>query len=110
MTVVSKWEAARILRTEAENIRRRGLTNVFGLSFSCLTAQALRKDKCEGCLLGDYVREAYQQEAFPCQHIDEEAWGQIAGNADLTERIAGRLLNIADELENNARAEEPSSR
>ncbi len=33
MTITSKWEAAKILRGEAENIRRHGLTNVFNLSF-----------------------------------------------------------------------------
>ncbi len=33
MTITSKWEAAKIFRGEAENIRRYGLTNAFNLSF-----------------------------------------------------------------------------
>ena len=59
MTITSKWEAAKILRSEAENIRLHGLTNVFNLSFNCVQVQVLRTEKCEGCLLGDYMREAY---------------------------------------------------
>ena len=54
-TITSKWGAAKILCREAENIRRHGLTNAFNLSFNCVQAQVLRTEKCEGCLLGDYV-------------------------------------------------------
>ncbi len=91
MTITSKWEAAKILRREAENIRRHGLTNVFSLSFNCVQAQVLRTEKCEGCLLGDYVREAHAQEAFPCQFIEPDAWEKIDADAGLRERIAARF-------------------
>ena len=106
MTITSKREVARILRAEAENIRRHGLTNAFNLSFGCLQAQVLRTEKCEGCLLGDYVRETYRREVFPCQFIEPEAWEQIADDAELVERIATRFVEIAGELEANAQAEE----
>ncbi len=106
MTITSKWEAAKILRREAENIRRHGLTNVFNLSFNCVQAQVLRTEKCEGCLLGDYVREAYSQEAFPCQFIERDAWERIDADAGLRERIAARFEEIAKELETSAQAEE----
>ncbi len=106
MTITSKWEAAKILRREAENIRLHGLTNVFNLSFNCVQAQVLRTEKCEGCLLGDYVREAYSQEAFPCQFIEPDAWERIDADAGLRERIAARFEQIAAELETSAQAEE----
>lgn len=99
MTVTSKEVVARILRTEAENLRRHGLSNAFNVSFGCLQAQVLRTEKCEGCLLGDYVRETYCQEAFPCQFIEPEAWEQIADDKELVERVASRFVDIAVELE-----------
>lgn len=42
--------------------------------------------------LGDYVRETYHWEAFPCQFIEPEAWEQIADEAGLVERIATRFV------------------
>ncbi len=110
MTITSKQVVARILRAEAENLRRHGLTNAFDVSFGCLQAQVLRREeKCEGCLLGEYVAEIYREEAFPCQFIDQENWEQIADDNGLVERVATRFVQIADELEVEAQAEEQSS-
>lgn len=109
MTITSKQVVARILRTEAENIRRHGLTNTFDVSFGCIQAQVLRTEQCEGCLLGDYVAEVYREEAFPCQFIDQEAWEQIADDSGLVERVATRFDQIADELEAKAKTEDNSA-
>lgn len=106
MTITSKWEAAKILRSEAENIRRHGFTNFFSHQFTCLLSQVLRPETCEGCLLGDYVPEQYRNEAFPCQHFDEAALLRIAAVAGLPEKVADRFVSIAEELETTAQAEE----
>jgi hypothetical protein len=105
MTVMSKQVVARILRSEADNIRRHGLTNTFDVSFGCIQAQVLRTEKCEGCLLGDYVAQVYREEAFPCQFIDQEAWEQISDDPGLVDRVAIRFSQIADELEAKAQVE-----
>lgn len=110
MTTTSKREAARILRGEAKDIRRHGFTNPFSHNFACLQAQVLRTETCEGCLLRDYVPEEYRKEAFPCQHVDQAGCERIAADPGLAERVAARLLSIADELEARAEAEESSRR
>lgn len=109
MTVTSKQVVAGILRSEAENIRRHGLTNTFDVSFGCIQAQVLRTEQCEGCLLGDYVAQVYREEAFPCQFIDQEAWEQIAEDSRLVEKVAARFNQIADELEAKAKMEDSSA-
>lgn len=106
MTITSKWEAARILRAEAESIRRHGFTNFFSHQFTCLLSQVLRPETCEGCVLGDYVPEEYRNEAFPCQHLDEAALRRIAAVPGLPEKVADRFISIAEELEALAQAEE----
>lgn len=108
MTLTSKREVARILRAEAENIRRHGFTDPFTHNFNCLQAQVLRKEACEGCLLYEYVPQNYRSEAFPCQHIDETGCMQIAADPALWERVAVRMLRMADELEARAESEESS--
>lgn len=108
MTITSKRLAARILRAEAESILRHGFTNFFSHNFICLEAQVLRKETCEGCLLRDYVPEAYRDEAFPCQHMDAISFERLAAVPGLAERVAARWIAIADELEANAEAEESS--
>lgn len=108
MTITSKRLAARILRAEAESILRHGFTNFFSHSFICLEAQVLRKEACEGCLLRDYVPEAYRNEAFPCQHMDAASCQRLAAVPGLPERIAARWLAIAEELEAGAEAKESS--
>ncbi len=109
MTLTSKRDVARILRAEAESIRRHGFTDPFSHNFNCLQAQVLRTETCEGCLLREQVPEQYRNEAFPCQHIDEDGCRRIAGDPDVAERVAARMLSMADELEARAEAEESSA-
>lgn len=108
MTVTSKREASRILRAEAESIRRHGFTNIFSHQFVCLLGQVLRKEVCEGCLLRDYVPEENREEAFPCQHLDDAAVQHMVAIPGLPEQVAARLLGIAEELEASAEAEAAS--
>jgi len=54
---------------------------------------------CEGCLLRDYVPEEYREEAFPCQHMDLNGFRRIVSDPKLPEKVAARLLSIAQELE-----------
>ena len=108
MTMTSRREVARILRAEADGIRRNGFAYPFSHNFNCLQAQVLRADICEGCLLRDFVPEQYRTEAFPCQHLDENGYGRVVADPDLPERVAARLLSIADELEAQAEIEELS--
>ena len=108
MTLTSKREVARILRAEAESIQRHGFTDPFTHNFNCLQAQVLRTETCEGCLLREYVPEQYRSEAFPCQHVDEAGCRRIAVDPDLLERVAARMLLMADELEAGAAVEESS--
>ncbi|MFQ5664015.1 MAG: hypothetical protein ACE5HL_09300 [Terriglobia bacterium] len=105
MTITSKREAARILRAEAESLRRHGFTNFFSHSFVCVLAQVLRLETCEGCLLRDYVPEEYRNEAFPCQHTDQASCERIAAVPGLLEEVAARYVSIAEELEARAEAE-----
>jgi hypothetical protein len=105
MTITSKREVARILRSEAESIRKHGFTDFSGHNFNCLQAQALKADKCLGCKLREFVPSEYQDEAFPCQHIDPEGYERIFSQPELPGQIATRLLNLAEEIEAAARAE-----
>lgn len=108
MAIKSKWEAAKVLRTEADGLRRHGFTNFFSHQFACLLGQVLRPETCEGCLLAEFLSEECKTEAFPCQHVDQASWERIAAIPGLSERMAARLENIADELETLARREEPA--
>lgn len=108
MTITSKREVARILRAEAENLRRHGFTNFFSHQFACVMAQVLKPEQCEGCLLGEYVPEEYREEAFPCQHIGEATWERISRIPGLPEKVAERFATIAEELEAIAQTEEAS--
>ncbi len=105
MTITSKREMARILRIEAESIRRHGFTNFFGHNFNCLQAQVLRTEMCDGCLLREYVPAQYREEAFPCQHMDLNGFRRIASDPELPEKVAARLLSMAAELEAAAKLE-----
>jgi hypothetical protein len=109
MALSSKHEVAQILRREAASLRRHGFTNFFSHQYVCLLAQVLRPETCEGCLLGDYLPEEYRQEAFPCQHITQDKWEQIAQIPGLPEKVAARFEEIAAELEREASREEPVS-
>jgi hypothetical protein len=83
---------------------------MFSHQFACLLGQVLRPETCEGCLLGDYVPEAYAKEAFPCQHIDQATWLRIAAIPGMPETVADRFVSIAEELEAKAKVEEPLGR
>lgn len=109
MALTSKREVAQILRTEAGSLRRHGFTNFFSHQYHCLLAQVLRPEKCEGCLLGDYLPEEYRQEAFPCQHITQDKWEEVAQIPGLPEKVAARFLEIAEELEREATREESAT-
>ncbi len=106
MTLTSRREVARILRAEAESIRQHGFTDMFSHQFACLLAQVLRPETCEGCLLGDFIPEEYRGEAFPCQHLDRDAWLRITAIPGIREQVAQRFLTLAGELEASAEAEE----
>ncbi len=106
MALTSKREVAQILRKEAASLRRHGFTNFFSHQYVCLLAQVLRPEKCEGCLLGDYLPEEYRLEVFPCQHITQDTWQQIAQIPGLPEKVADRFEEIATGLEREARLEE----
>lgn len=109
MAITSKREVAQILRKEAASLRQHGFTNFFSHQYVCLLAQVLRPEKCEGCLLGDYLPEEYRLEAFPCQHITQDTWQQIAQIPGLPEKVADRFLEIATELEREAQVEESTT-
>jgi len=106
MAITSKREVAQILRKEADSLRRHGFTNFFSHQYVCLLAQVLRPEKCEGCLLGDYLPEEYRQEAFPCQHITQDTWERIAQLPGLPAKVADRFVEMAGELEREAQVEE----
>jgi hypothetical protein len=55
------------------------------------------------------LREEFRKEAFPCQHITQESWEQIAQTPGLSEKIAERFLEIAAELEKAAEVEQVAS-
>lgn len=109
MALTSKRDVAQILRKEAASLRRHGFTNFFSHQYVCLLAQVLRPEKCEGCLLGDYLPQEYRQEAFPCQHITQDSWEQIAQIPGLPERVADRFAQIATELQREAQLEESAT-
>jgi len=106
MTITSKREVAQILRNEADNIRRYGFTDIFSHQFACLLGQTLRREQCEGCLLGDFLPEEYRNEAFPCQHVDPATWARIAAIPGLPEKVAERFASVAAELEAEVELEE----
>lgn len=106
MTITSKREVARILRAEAESLRRHGFTNIFSHQFACLLGQVLRPEQCEGCLLEDFLPEEFRGEAFPCQHLDQEFWERIVRIPGMPERISERFLTVAAELEAKAEVED----
>lgn len=103
MSSEDKREMARRLRAEAEAIRRHGLTNFFEHTFACLRYGQVMKsrdqDRCGLCPLREFVRADYREEAFPCQHINEQGWNLAAEHRELAEQYAGWLLRTAGQLE-----------
>jgi hypothetical protein len=106
MTITSKREVARVLRIEAQNVKRHGFSDVPTYSFDCLQAQVLRPDPCLGCLLKDFIPEQSRGEAFPCQHIDPDGYHKIFAEPGMPEKISTRLSNLVEELEAAAEKEE----
>jgi hypothetical protein len=103
MSDANPHEMARLLREEAEQLERHGFTNFFEHTFSCLRYGQANKEheeeRCVDCLLRSYVEAAFREEAFACQHIDEEGWLRAAQEPGLAGRFAARLRRIAGELE-----------
>ena len=106
MTTTEKLEMVQRLRTEAEDIRRHGLTNLFAHTFACARYGQASKDepesRCGMCPMRPFVPGDYQEEAFPCQHIDEEGWNLAADEKELAASYVAWLLKTAAELESEA--------
>jgi hypothetical protein len=102
-----KREMARRLRGEAEDIRRHGLNNFFAHTFACARyGQASKdrpEDRCGICPMRPFVPGDFQEEAFPCQHINEQGWDLAAEEAELATSYVAWLLKTAGELEAEAR-------
>ena len=106
MTITSRREVARILRAEAESLRRHGFTNIFSHQFACLLGQVLRPEQCTGCVLEEFVPDEVRAEAFPCQHLDLAVWERIVSLPGMPEKISERFLSVAAELEASAEVED----
>ncbi len=46
-----------------------------------------------------FVPTDYKEEAFPCQHIEEEGWNLAAEEKELAQSYVAWLLKTAAELE-----------
>ncbi len=94
---------ARRLRREAEDIRQHGLTNFFAHTFACArygqASQDRPEDRCGDCPMRPFVPGDFQEEAFPCQHINEQGWNLATGETELATSYAAWLLKTATELE-----------
>ncbi|MBI4466911.1 MAG: hypothetical protein HY656_05755 [Acidobacteria bacterium] len=106
MSTTDKAEMARRLRAEAEDIRRHGLTNFFEHTYACLrygqASKERAEDRCGICPMRPFVPADVQEEAFPCQHINEEGWDLASQQADLAEKYVAWLLKTAEQLEAEA--------
>jgi hypothetical protein len=106
MRGADKHEMAQRLRVEAEAIRRHGLTNFFEHTFACLrygqSSKAREEDRCGLCPMREFVRSDYREEAFPCQHINEQGRNLAAEHRDLAEQYLVWLLRTAEQLEAEA--------
>lgn len=120
MARVDRREMARRLRTEAERIRKCGLSNFSEHTYACLMyGQASKprlpmdfvrrgrgkppeQERCGDCPNRSFVQPEFADEAFPCQHITEENWGRAVIEPGQAERTAEWLLRMADLLEAKA--------
>lgn len=106
-----KYQSAHRLRAQAEEIRRHGLTNFFEHTYSCLRDGQARKDReedrCGNCPMRPFVPPDYQDEAFPCQHINAAGWQLAAQQPDLAQRYIAWLVQTADQLETEAASTGP---
>jgi hypothetical protein len=109
-----KMEMAQLLRGEAEHIHRHGLTNFFGHTFACARyGQAMKAhevDRCGPCPMRAFVPAAYIEEAYPCQHINEQGWDLAAADPKLAGEYEAWLVSIAKQLEAEATTETPPAR
>lgn len=103
MSGADKSEMVRRLRAEAEQIRRHGLTNFFQHTFACQrygqVSKQREEERCGPCPMRPFVPEDYGEEAFPCQHIEEQGWDLAARQPELAEQYVAWLLRTADQLE-----------
>ncbi len=110
MSHTDKREMARRLRAEADSIRRHGLTNLFEHTYACLrygqASKERAEERCGFCPLRPYVPAGWQQEAFPCQHINARGWDLTAQQATLAAQYVAWLVRTAAELEEEAAASE----
>ena len=106
MSSSNKLEMALRLRAEAKSIRRHGLTNFFEHTYACLRyGQAMKdrdEDRCGPCPMRTFVPTDYQEEAFPCQHINTPGWDLAAQQPDLAEKYMAWLLRTAEQVEAEA--------
>ncbi len=106
LSSAEKREMAQRLRQEAAEIRRHGLTNFFEHTYACARyGQASKdraEDRCGDCPMRPFVPAEAREEAFPCQHINEEGWNLAAQHPELSEACAGWLLRSAEQLEKEA--------
>lgn len=106
MTATEKLEMVERLRAGAEDVRHHGLTNFFAHTFACARYGQASKDeperRCGMCPLRPFVPADFREEAFPCQHIDEEGWNLAAEEKELATSYVAWLLKTATELEAEA--------
>ena len=103
MTTAHKREMAQRLRAEAVEIRQHGLTNFFAHTYACLrygqVSKEREEDRCGNCPMRSFVPPDYQQEAYPCQHINAAGWDLAAQQPELAEQYVAWLLRTAEQLE-----------
>ena len=96
-------ELAKLLRAEAQDIHHRGLTDFFRHTYTCLrygqSPKEKVEDRCGECPMRRFVPADYLDEAYPCQHIEEQGWNLAAEDPGLAEQYITWLLRTADELE-----------
>lgn len=105
MAITSKREAARVLRIEADNIRKHGLDDVSTYTYDCIQAQTLHGERCANCLVREFTPESARGEEYPCQHIEPEKYAQIMSAPGMADKVVRRLNDLASELETAAAAE-----
>ena len=112
MSPREKLAMANRLRSQAESIHRQGLTNFFAHTYACLrygqASKERAEDRCGPCPMRQFVPGEFTQEAFPCQHIQEEGWEAAAQQPQLPEQYVDWLLRTASELEAEAAREQGS--
>ena len=106
MARVDRREMARRLRSEAERIRKCGLSNFSEHTYACLmygqASKPPEQERCGDCPNRPFVQPEFADEAFPCQHITGENWDWATAEPGQAERTAEWLLRMADLLEAKA--------